>query len=122
MRLEEITLVKKTPSGRDRLGQVTYTVTETALLAEVIPVTRSEYFTAGQLGIAADAAFRVSVFDYDGHTALKFRGQSFRIYRTYEEDDNVELYCSLAVGMIENDIDPDPEPEPDGEEGNDDDN
>lgn len=120
MRLEEITLVKKTPSGRDRLGQVTYTVAETTLLAEVIPVTRSEYFTAGQLGIAADAAFRVSVFDYDGHTALKFRGQTFRIYRTYEEDDNVELYCSLAVGMIENDIEPDPEP--DDQEGDDDDN
>ena len=102
MRLEAITLVKRVVLGRDRLGQPTYTVTTKDLIVEKIPVTRSEYFTAGQLGISADKAFKVSQFDYSGEMALKSDGLTYRIYRTYEPDDDwVELYCSLSIGQDE---------------------
>lgn len=104
MRLETLTLIKRIPSGRDRLGQVIYTVTETNLIAERIPVTRSEYFTAAQLGIAADCAFEVSAFDYEGQTALIYNGKTYRIYRSYENDDIVELYCSLSVGQDDEEV------------------
>ena len=126
MKLEPITLIKRVVSGRDRLGQATYTVTTKDLVVEKIPVTRSEYFTAGQLGISADKAFKVSQFDYSGEMALKSDGLTYRIYRTYEPDDDwVELYCSLSIGQDEVNIDPDPptpdpEPSENDEEGGDD--
>lgn len=111
MKLRAITLIKRVASGRDRLGQVTYTTTTNDLIAEEIPVARSEYFTAGQLGISSDVAFKVSQFDYNKETSLKYEGEYYRIYRTYTPDDNfIELYGSLAIGQV--DIPETPEPAP----------
>lgn len=100
MKIAEITLVSRTKSGVDRLNQPIYTETELDLIARVKPVTRQEYFSAGQLGISAEYCFVISQFDYSGQTMLRYGGKNYRIYRKYEINDNeVELYCEYAIGL-----------------------
>lgn len=100
MKIAEITLVKRELTGYDRLNQPIYSKTERTVIAQRVPVTQSEFFSAGQIGISADYEFIISQFDYDGETALVYQGQSLRIYRKYERDDNeIELYCEYAAGL-----------------------
>lgn len=102
MRLAEITLTKQTVSGRDRLGQVTYTTASRDVIAEIMSQSRSEFFSAAQIGVSADIAFKLSQFDYDGELQLTYKGQNYRIYRKYEPDENyIELYAELTTGLNE---------------------
>lgn len=108
MQVAEITLIKRAVSGKDKLNQPTYAVTETTVLARRVPVSQSEFFSAGQIGISADYEFIISQFDYDGQTSLKYNGQVLRIYRKYERNDNeIELYCEYAAGLNKKEVTPD---------------
>ncbi len=100
MKIAEITLVKRKKTGYDRLNQPIYKTTKRDVLARRIPVSQGEYFSAGQIGISADFEFVISQFDYDGETQLIYNGQTYRIYRKYERNDNeIELYCEYASGL-----------------------
>lgn len=100
MKIAEITLVKRARTGTDRLNQPIYTTSTRKVLARRIPVSQSEFYSAGQIGISADFEFIISQFDYDGETMLTYNGQNLRIYRKYERDDNeIELYCEYAAGL-----------------------
>lgn len=102
MKIAEITLVKRARTGTDRLNQPIYTTSTRKVLARRIPVSQSEFYSAGQIGISADFEFIISQFDYDGETMLTYNGQNLRIYRKYERDDNeIELYCEYAAGLNE---------------------
>lgn len=100
MKIAEITLVKRARTGTDRLNQPIYTTSTRKVLARRIPVSQSEFYSAGQIGISADFEFIISQFDYDGETMLTYNGQNLRIYRKYERNDNeIELYCEYAAGL-----------------------
>lgn len=102
VQLADIKLIKRKLNGRDRLGQATYTETSKDAVAEIIQISRSEFFQAGQIGITPDYGFKVSSFDYDDEVILEFKGQRRRIYRSYRPDPNtIELYTELATGYNE---------------------
>lgn len=102
MKIAEITLKKRAITGYDRLNQPIYTKTARTVVARRVPISQGEFFSAGQIGITADFEFIISQFDYDGETMLTYKGQTLRIYRKYERDDNeIELYCSYAAGLNE---------------------
>jgi len=108
MQIAEITLIKRSVSGKDKLNQPTYTKSEATVLARRVPVAQAEFFSAAQVGISADFEFIISQFDYDGQTILKYNGQVLRIYRKYERNDNeIELYCEYAAGLNKKEAIPD---------------
>ena len=106
MQIAEITLCKRALTGYDKLNQPIYTNTSRTVLARRIPVSQGEFFSAGQIGISADYEFIISQFDYDGETMVSYNGQNLRVYRRYERNDNeVELYCELAIGLNNREVD-----------------
>lgn len=106
MQIAEITLLKRAYSGKDRLNQPIYTTTSKTVLAQRVPVSQGEFFSAGQIGISADFEFVISQFDYDGETMVTYNGQNLRVYRRYERNDNeIELYCEIAAGLNKREVD-----------------
>ena len=104
----------KTVETLDALNQPTKTETSKSAVAELRSVTRSEYFQGRQGGLVPDLSFLVSVFDYDGETAVEYNSKRYEVYRTYETDDNyVELYAQVAGGVTNGTPTPTPPtPEP----------
>lgn len=95
----EITLVSRSPSGRDPRGQVIYTETTATILCEVVPLSRDEYFRGAQIGLNAEFEFRINPCEYNGEKIVEFEGRRFSIYRTYQSaPDTLEIYAEYTPG------------------------
>ena len=96
LRADVIDLITEHRSGHG----VHEAVTETArtVYCTVQSVTRSEYYTALNAGIMPEFVFRLSLAeDYQGERVVRFRGQRFRVIRTYvTEDDGIEITVERA--------------------------
>lgn len=96
LRADVIDLITETRSGHG----VHEAVTETArtVYCTVQSVSRTEYYTALNAGIMPEYVFRLSLAeDYQGERVVRFRGQRFRVVRTYvTEDDGIEITVERA--------------------------
>lgn len=106
----------------DFLQPVNGTETRTEVFATSVPVSRSEYYNAGELGFRPDFEFEVNPAEYSGQTIAEVydleSGQTVkcRIYRTYRSaPDALELYMSRASGLDETVPEPEPTPDPEPE-------
>lgn len=106
----------------DFLQPVNGTETRTEVFATSVPVSRSEYYSAGELGFRPDYEIEMNPAEYSGQTIAEVfdletgKTERCRIYRTYRSGpDTLELYCSKASGLDERVPEPEPEPTPDPE-------
>lgn len=101
----EIVLVGQIVTGQDDQAQDITEDTRVPVLATEIPVSRSEFFAAGQIGIHPEYEFIINPAEYSGeklaeYTDEKGKTHKLEIYRIYESGpDRLELYCSEAVGL-----------------------
>lgn len=77
-------------------------VTETLeqILVSVGSITRNEYFSAGQNGLAPSIVLKTNAVNYSGQNEVKFENKRYSVYRSYRdpETDTIELYLSLNQG------------------------
>ena len=96
MRADVIDLITETASAHG----VHQSVTETArqVYCTVESVSRSEFYTALNAGIRPEYVFRLALAeDYQGERVARYKGQKFRIIRTYmTSDDGIELTCERS--------------------------
>ena len=96
MRADVIDLITETASAHG----VHQSVTETArqVYCTVESVSRSEFYTALNAGIRPEYVFRLALAeDYQGERVVRYKGQKFRIIRTYmTSDDGIELTCERS--------------------------
>lgn len=92
-----ITLVSVTPTY-DNIGQVVPSETTTAVIAEMRSVSMTEWTNASQLGLQAEYQAIIWANEYDQQEYVEVNGKRYRIYRTYENGDRVELYLERMVG------------------------
>lgn len=102
-----IVLIKQIAGELDEFNQPTVTETRTDVFAASVPVSRSEYYRAGEKGIRPEFEFEINPAEYHGETIVEYTDETgktsrLRIYRTYEAGpDKLELYCSAAAGLNE---------------------
>lgn len=91
VRADVIGLVAETRSAHGVHETITETVRE--VLAEIRSVTRSEYYTALNAGVHPELVFKLTLdADYQDEHFLRFRGQKWRIVRTYlTPDGGIEI-------------------------------
>lgn len=101
-----IYLIGKSETGAtDRFLQPITETTRTGVLAASVPVSRSEFYNAGQNGIRPDYEFIISPAEYHGETEVEItdeRGETvhLHVYRTYERSaDELEIYCEQSAGL-----------------------
>lgn len=97
----EFYLVKETYT-KDQYGQLTASLSRRTLLGERESVTRAEWSAAGEHGLQAQWKINMFAPDYEGEKVLQmyegFTLNTYGIYRTYREGDNLELYLEWKVG------------------------
>jgi SPP1 family predicted phage head-tail adaptor len=91
VRADVIGLVTETRSAHGVHEAITETVRE--VLAEIRSVTRSEYYNALNAGIHPEMVFKLTLdADYHDERFLRFRGQKWRVVRTYlTRDGGIEI-------------------------------
>ena len=98
-KVNEISLLTETTTT-DSIGNPVTSTTEVKLIAEVRSISQSEFMNARQTGITPSYTFRIYAFGYQGQKLLKYNGQIYSVYRTYEPDDNyIELYTEVKAGV-----------------------
>lgn len=94
----EIYLIAETYEAND-YGVLVPTTEERKIFARVTSVTSAEWFEGGRNGLNPE--FRMLIFapEYNGENTLKYNGQYYTIYRTYETTTGVmELYVEKRKG------------------------
>lgn len=96
----EITLISRKLIGRDSKGTAQYESKMRTIPCKFESVSQSEFFTAGQAGIAAEGIFVVNPIEYQKELRLIHEGVALKVYRTYRRSmDELELHAASEVGM-----------------------
>lgn len=84
----------------DGIGQQVPTETTKSVFCELESVTRSEWATAGQIGLKPE--FKATMFspDYDGQEIVLIGTARYGVYRTFQrKDEAIELYLERKAGV-----------------------
>ena len=97
-RSEVITLVSETKT-QDANGVWRSTTTDRSVYAQVNSVTRQEFFEGGRNGLNPEYEFTMFYADYQGERTVKYKGNTYAIYRVYHgRSDVIELYAERKGG------------------------
>ena len=95
----EIILLTENGFKHDKIGNKIPTYAKNALLARELPITRNEYYTAGQNNIELARAIIVHPFEYDGQKLIEIDNTTYSVTRTYKRNnEEIELYLTQRVG------------------------
>ena len=95
----DIVTLLKTTYAADAYGVERGTITGRDVFCAVNSVTRDEFFEGGRNGLNPE--YRITMFygDYEGETMLKYKGETYAVYRTYQsKTDVLELYVERQGG------------------------
>ena len=59
---------------------------------EVGNITMTEFYRAKEQKIGVKYMLKINAFDYRGEKHVIFRGEKYKVIRTYAKDDMMELY------------------------------
>lgn len=65
---------------------------------DVNSVTQQEWFEGGRNGLNPRYRFRMFKYDYEGERIIEYNNEQYAIYRTYEYNDLIDLYCEMKKG------------------------
>lgn len=95
----EIYLLTENGFTRDKIGNKIPTYAKDALLARELPITRNEYYTAGQNNVELARAIIVHPFEYGGQKLVEIDNTTYSITRTYKRNnEEIELYLTQRAG------------------------
>ena len=93
-----LTLVAETFTT-DAYGNQVASETEKEVYCEVYSISKNEFFSAGREGHRPSFRFDVFFGDYSGEQIAEYNGTRYYIYRTYRNNDTMELYAEMRVGV-----------------------
>lgn len=92
-------LVNQTEVGYDNIGNPIIEETETEVFVDVLSVSQSEFFNAGQNGLKPEYKMILFTYDYGLQDKVKYNDKFYSVYRTYQNGDKTELYLTAKVGV-----------------------
>lgn len=97
---DSIKLIARELTGKDSRMKPIYSEKSSEVLCISEPISRSEYFSAGQIGIDPESMVVVNPAEYSGEKIVEYHGKRMSIYRTYERSENeLELYLQMSLGL-----------------------
>lgn len=96
-RSEVIYLVDRTYT-QNEYGVMLPTETKKKVFCSKTSVTSAEWFEGGRNGLNPEYRFIVFKYDYNNEEVLEYNSVQYTIYRTYENNDLIELYVEKRKG------------------------
>lgn len=84
--------------GKDSIGNCVNMETRREVYCEKSPVTRTQYYQAGRLGLRPGFSVTVRAEEYQGEPLAEYQGGLYEIYKTLEKGKETELYLSGKEG------------------------
>lgn len=94
-------LIGETVTSFDEFGNPTKTRTTSEIFCDIRSVTRSEFYSAAQSGLAPSLVLRIShAVDYNGQKLVEVEGDLYSVIRAYRapDTDAVELTLQPKIG------------------------
>lgn len=95
----ECDLIKVTKT-KNAYGVLESNETSRTVFCGVSSIGAKEFFDAGRNGLNPELRFKVPSADYEGEQIVSYNGKRYRVYRTYEDRDQIELYTQRRGGDI----------------------
>lgn len=97
-RSDVITLLSSTKTQNDK-GVWIETLTGRDVFCQCDSVTRAEFYEGGRNGLNPEYRFTMMFVEYNGETLLRYKGQTYSVYRTFHaRTDELELYVERKGG------------------------
>lgn len=92
VRMDTITLIKDNPTAHG-VFDTRHSTTERTVFAEILSVSRSEFYSAHNNGLQPSYVFKLAdEAEYDDELTCIYKGKQYRIIRTYVNSENgIEL-------------------------------
>lgn len=75
--------------------------TEREVYVGLKSVGRSDFYAAGQAGLALDHVFVTDPINYNGEQEVEYLGERYEVTRTYQSSSNVlEIYVGHKAGVF----------------------
>lgn len=101
--MDDVLTLLKVTTEKDARGVQHKSITSRDVFCKCRSVSRNEFFEGGRNGLNPEFVFDVYAAEYNGETIVRYRGNTYAIYRTYlAESDYIELYVQREGGA--NDI------------------
>lgn len=95
----EVTLIGASDGVEDDIGQRQPVDSETTVYCCQKPISRQEFYLAGQNDIRVSEILIVHPYEYGGENEVIFRGKRLSIVKTYPlSPEELELTCSEKIG------------------------
>jgi SPP1 family predicted phage head-tail adaptor len=96
-RSDVIKLISVT-TAQDDYGIWQKTETAKQVFCRVSSISQTEFFDAGRNGLNPEYRFIVFFGDYENEMIVEYKGQRYAVYRTYQRNDDMELYVERKGG------------------------
>lgn len=96
-RSEVAYLVNETYTLND-YGVMEATTTKRKIYCNKQSVNSAEWFEGGRNGLNPEFRFKMFKYDYEGESILEYNNIQYTIYRTYEYNDEIDLYVEKRKG------------------------
>lgn len=95
----QVTLIGTDGYEEDDLGQQIPVSKETTICCSKMPISRQEFYLAGQNDIHVSELLVVHPYEYGGENFVVFEGRRLRVIKTYPLSlDELELTCTEKLG------------------------
>lgn len=95
---EKVTLISADGYEEDELGQQTPIEVETEIWCCEDPVTRNEFYLAGQNNVEVSKILIVHPYEYEGQRYVRFRERKLKVIKTYPiSAEELELTCTERI-------------------------
>lgn len=94
-----ITLVSEVYAKND-FGVDSATEESRTVLCRSRSVSRTDFFSAGQMGLSIEHVFLIQPVNYNGEKIVIFNGNRYSVLRTYQaSEDELEIYVGYKAGV-----------------------
>src|SRR5699024_6873460 len=90
---DEVQLIGLVEKVDDEGFEVIEEIPKPPILANRLSIRSNEYWQAKQSGVRLSYTFEIHAIEYEGEEKLIYDDEEYRLERTYEKDDYVELIC-----------------------------
>lgn len=82
---------------KNALGDKITDPSERMVFANKKSIKQSEFYQAQATGFKPELTFEIHISEYNGESELRYINKDYRIIRTYENGETLELTCEGAV-------------------------